>query len=112
MGREKSSEDAILGFAPLTSQRVRLHFRNRPGRAPDARDPAIPFTALSPPIDRAKLRPLALSVEVAALAVFLSEQTFLFKTRKLGLQQVLPYLGMGTVRDYREGSVSRPDVRR
>jgi hypothetical protein len=43
--------------------------------------------------------------------VSVSVQTFLLETRKLGLQEAL-YLGLGAVRGYREGSVSRADVRR
>ena len=42
----------------------------------------------------------------------LSVQTFLLETRKLGLQETLLNLGLGTVREYREGSVSRAEIRR
>src|ERR1700726_2969707 len=43
------------------------------------------------------------------LALSLSEQTFLFETRKLGLLETLV---LGNGRLARQGSVSRPDARR
>ena len=45
-------------------------------------------------------------------ALSLSVQTFLSETRKLGLQETLLNLGLGAVREYREGSVSRAEIRR
>ena len=51
-------------------------------------------------------------LEVAARAVSLSVQTFLLETRKLSLQETLLNLGLGAVREYREGSVSRAEIRR
>jgi hypothetical protein len=54
----------------------------------------------------------ALSNETAARALSLSEQTFLLKTRKLGLQETPLHLGLGVVREYREGSVLRAAMRR
>jgi hypothetical protein len=48
----------------------------------------------------------------SALRLSLSEQTFLFDTRKLGLQENLLHLGLDGVRGYREGSVSRAAMRR
>ena len=42
----------------------------------------------------------------------LSEQTFPAETRKLGLQETPLHLGLGAVREYGEGSVSRAAVRR
>ncbi len=49
--------------------------------------------------------PGVLLKEVPARAVSLSVQTFLFETRKLSLQEILLNLGLGSVREYREGSV-------
>lgn len=45
-------------------------------------------------------------------ALSLSVQTFLSETRKLGLQETLLNLGLGAAREYREGSVSRAEIRR
>ena len=45
-------------------------------------------------------------------ALSLSVQTFLLETRKLSLQETLLHLGSGAVREYREGSVSRAEIRR
>jgi hypothetical protein len=45
-------------------------------------------------------------------AVSLSVQTFLLETRKLDLQETPLNLGLGAVREYREGSVSRAEIRR
>jgi len=38
---------------------------------------------------------------IAVLAVCLSEQTFLFETRKLGQRKTSLYLGFGAVREFR-----------
>src|ERR1700734_1718367 len=49
---------------------------------------------------------------MTALAVSPSEQTFPFETPKLGLQEIPLNLGLGSGREYREGSVSRAAIRR
>ena len=47
-----------------------------------------------------------------ALEVYRSGQTFLFETRNVDLLEIPKYFGLGAVRGYREGSVSRADVKR
>jgi hypothetical protein len=48
----------------------------------------------------------------ATLALSPSEQTIRFETRKLGLQEILPNLGLGAARECREGSGSHAEIRR